>query len=163
MYYMPTMPVLSQPNSYAPEQDAFGRLQVTLAINYWGAFYLTHLLLSRINQQAFSRCTMAVVAAFCNPPPMPSLLHLFSLWSAEGNSSAHTWGISHRTKNLCSGCRIVFVNSISECHGKVDWEDLQGFKPQHSDYSNYARSECRQGHHQLQIGPLDHCSEARWG
>lgn len=77
--------VIDPPDDRSPEG-----FEVTLAINYWGAFYLTHLLLSRINQQAFSR--------------------------------------------------IVFVNSISECHGQVDWEDLQGFKPQHSDYTNYARS-----------------------
>ena len=68
----------------------------------------------------------------------------------SSHSSLPTPGASTiKTKPLCSGCRIVFVNSISECHGKVDWEDLQGFKPQHSDYGNYARSECWQGYHQL--------------
>ena len=55
------------------------------------------------------------------------------------------------------------MNSISECHGQVDWEDLQGFKPQHSDYSNYARSECWQGYQQVQTRPPLYSSETKWG
>ena len=69
---------------------------MTLAINYWGAFYLTHLLLSRINQQPFSRCTMAVAVAVSTPPLVPFLPHLILLPSAHLIllPSVHTWSIS---------------------------------------------------------------------
>ena len=104
------LPVPPQPISYAPEQDALARLQVTLAINYWGAFYLTHLLLSRINQQAFSRCTMAVAATVSNSNPMPSLL-------AVPLPSVHTWGITLKRQ----ASLFWLQNSVCEQYQRVSW------------------------------------------